>query len=608
MKTMTLKEFAAALKSRLDRYTHEELKKIILARGMTLPPRERALFLDEFVLPDKEEGKKKTRKKDREEEGKLLLKDIESFGRRVDKSEYTDGWGWDDQYHDERALGDDHWVAEIDDLFDRVRDIYEDGDYQTARRAFESLLNIYREGGEEGKFSGYDHDDMIETDIHETTLKYLRCIYLTELPSDRAGAIWKAISGISYDARDLNIYGLINIAAEELPQFEDFGQRWLEFLKKQKVTALSSGLTREAVRLFRGIAGLETLATEDGLKYPGAFIEWLEALKNKKNDEEMIRAASLGLERLPARLCIRSKIADFLHDAAIRLNKRDLIDRSLKEALFADPCLDRLLNALDYAGNAEGRRRILDEFLALLEILKNMKRGAPRWEVDQSPDLLEREASGSLSLQCRLLKGDYEIAAAMMEKSKPLGWSLGEDPGVLGVPFFLMAGWNQEKNPTANLSALWSEATDPRPLFSIDIDDRDYDEADDDDDDDDDDGAVDKVRPGRQRPAKTDSRFRKYLEGVLKEFPVPAVEQEKHFTLAKKIALKRIEAIVGNKRRKSYWKAAELLLAVAEVYWSNDRTTEGRMLIDRMKNKYNRHTAFRAELRTLAQKSGIFLV
>ena len=38
-------------------------------------------------------------------------------------------------------------------------------------------------------------------------------------------------------------------------------------------------------------------------------------------------------------------------------------------------------------------------------------------------------------LQVYVLKGDYERAAAQMEKSKSLGWSSGEDPGVLG-PFF----------------------------------------------------------------------------------------------------------------------------------------------------------------------------
>jgi hypothetical protein len=592
MKTPTLKEFMTALKTRIDQYTHEELKEIILAQGRDLPPRERALFLDGFVSPEKKERKASGRKKDRNEEGDLLLKEIESFGRSVEKYEFTNGWGWDDEYGDERAWGDDSWVADIDDLFVRIRRIYEDGDYQTARKAFESLLDIFRGGQEEGKFSGYDHDEMIETDINEATLKFFRCVYLTETPPERPQAIWKAISRFSDDARDVNIHGLINVDTEELPQLEDFGQRWLEFLKKQKVDSLSASLIKEAVRLFQGIKGLEKLAAEDGLKYPSAFIDWLEALREGGKYEDMTRAASLGLERLPARLQLRAPIADYLREAAIRLKRPDLIDRSLKEALRADPCLERLLDALDNTVNRDGRKVILDETLTLIESLGKQKRGERKWEDDRSPDFWEKVVPGSLAIQCYLLKGDYEKAAALLEKSKPLGWSLGEDPGVLGVPFFLMAEWNPERKLTANLSALWNEATHPSMAFSYDYDEYDRDEN----------------RPERRKPGNADSRFRNYLEEVLREMPIRAADKEKYFDLAKKIALKRIDAIVGNKRRKSYWKAAELLLAVAEVYWSNDRTDDGRTLIDRVRDKYRHHSAFRSELRTRAKKAGIFTI
>jgi hypothetical protein len=591
MKKLTLKEFMMALKARIDQYTHEELKEIILARGMALAPRERALFLDEFVLPKKKRATKGP-KKDRNEEDGLLLKKIESFGRRAEKYEFTTGWGWDHEYGDERAWGDDSWVSEIDDLFERIRNIYDEGNYQTARKAYESLLDIYEGGLEEGRFSGYDHDEMIEADINEETLKYLRCVYLTETPFERPQAIWNAISKYSRDARDVNIHGLINVDTGELPQLEDFGQRWLGFLKKQKVDSLSAGLVKEAVRLFQGVKGLENLATEDGLKYPRAFVEWLEALEKERKYKDMIRAASLGLERLPDRLWIRSEIADYLREAAIRLKKKELIDRSLKEAFRADPCLERLLDALDNAGNLEGRKAILDEALAFFETIPKKKTGDWTWEDDRLPDFCEKKIPGNLGIQCHLLNGDYEKAATLLEKSKPLGWSSGEDPGVLGVPFFLLANWNQGKKLTANLSALWDEATNPALTFSFD-----YDEYYGDDD-----------RPAHRKPKKADSRFREYLEEVLKEMPLQAADKEKYFNLAEKIALKRIDAIVGNKWRKSYWKAAELLLAIAEVYWSNDRTDDGRTLIDRVKDKYRHHSAFRGELRTRAKRNGIFTI
>jgi len=590
MKTLTVKEFISALKARLEKYNHEEIKEIILAQGMAMSPRERIQFLDGFVLSNKKEGKRKERKKE-DEDADLLLSEINAFGKRVDKYEFTSGWGWDDEYGAERAWGDDRWVAEVDDLFDRIQELYEAGNYEIARKAFESLLEIYRGGMEEGKFSGYDQEEMIGTDIDEAALKYLRCVYLTESPSERPQAIWNAISRISFDAKDVNIHGVINVSTEELPQLEEFGQQWREFLKKQKVSSLSTNLVKEAVRLFQGVKGLETLAMEEGGKFPSAFVEWLEALKKEEKYEEMIRAASLGLERLPDRLLIRAKIADYLHAAALKLNRKDLIEGSLKEALFADPSLERLLDLLDNARNLEGRIKILNEALVRFQMVRKKKTGERAWDLNRSPDFFEREIPGNLELQIYLLKGDYEKAAAQMGKSKSLGWSAGEDPGALGTPFFLFSKWDSGKKVAANLSELWKEATGPDP-FSY----HDYDGV----------WKGEEISKGRLKPAKAEARFRSYLEGVLKEIPLTEDEKEKYFRSAQKIALMRIDAIVGNQHRKSYWKAAQLLIAVAEVYWSNGKMAKGQKIIARIREKYRHHSAFRSELRARAKKSGIF--
>ena len=110
----------------------------------------------------------------------------------------------------------------------------------------------------------------------------------------------------------------------------------------------------------------------------------------------------------------------------------------------------------------------------------------------------------------------------------------------------------------------------------------------------------------RPRPAKTEARFRNYLEGVLKEIPLPEDKKEEYFHRAENIVLKRIDAIVGSQHRKSYWKAAQLLLAVAEVYWSNGEMAKGQKIIDRIREKYRHHSAFRSELRARAKKSGIY--
>lgn len=498
--------------------------------------------------------------------------------------------GWDDEYGDERAWGDDSWVSEIDDLFGQIEEFYESGDYAIAREAYESLLNIYRGGLEESWFSGYDHDDMIGTDIDEVRLKYLRCIYLTEAEgfSSRTRALFEAISRLSFDALDINIHGMINVSTEDLPELDQFGQQWIDYLEKQKEGRVTANLLKEAVRLFQGTKGLEALSMEKGLQFPGSFVEWLDALKKERNYEEMVRAATLGLERLPDHLSIRARIADYLHDAATHLKRKDLIDESLKEALYASPSIDRLLNLLDQAKDAEQRTDLLNGALDRFGAIKKrkMRSGRSSWDFDRSPDLQENDVPENLDMYCHLLKGDYSKVVSLVKLSKPLGWSSKDNLNALAVPFLLYARWNRVRKLTENMADLWRDATSIPFSFYDAYGDR---------------GEI----TGSKSP---ESRFRNYLQNVLEDFPIPEKELAEYFHIAEKAALKRIDAIVGNKHRKSYWKAAQLLLAVAEVYWSNGEEADGQKLIDRIKERYYRYSAFRSELRTKAKKSRLFSV
>ncbi len=65
---------------------------------------------------------------------------------------------------------------------------------------------------------------------------------------------------------------------------------------------------------------------------------------------------------------------------------------------------------------------------------------------------------------------------------------------------------------------------------------------------------------------------------------------------------------MGGKHRKSYWKAAQLIAAVAETEWSNGRMSSGQALIEKYKKKYSRHSAFKTELKNAVNKSRLFAV
>ncbi len=584
MAKLTLKEFISELNARLEKFSHDELKEIIRDHAMNLLPRERGEYLDRFVRPEKLKRGKKS-KKPALTDGEFLLQEIEVFEKRAENYEYTAGWGWDDEYGEERAWGDDSWVADIDSLFERINDFYEAGDYALARKAYEKLFEIYLGGSEEGRFSGHDQDEMMETDLEEAGLRYLRSIYLSEKPSFRPEVLLKGIVNLSYLSGNATIHGMIHVSLEDLPELDQFGEQWIEYLKKQKEDRIVTNLLKEGARLFGGIKGLETLSMEKGHQFPGAFVEWLEALKKDMNYPEMIRVARLGLETLSDRLTIRGQIADYLYEAASRLDQKDLVEESLKEALYASPSLSRLLNLLDHARKTQQKVDYLNGALVRFEKMKKRteKKDSLETNLNRSPDLYENHVPENLEVYGYLLKGNYAQAADLMSPSKPLGWSSGYSPNAILVPFFLYTRWNQERKLTANITDLWKDATDGPVDF----------------------GTYSQEDSG---PGDLGKRFRTHLDNALKQFPIPEKDRDEYFLAAEKAAFKRADAIVSEKHRKSYWKAAQLLLAVAETYWSNGSADQGQKLVSRFKEKYNRHSAFKAELQKAARKSKLFSV
>ena len=584
MKRVTLRELISELTTRLDEFSHAELKDIILEHAKMLESAERQVYLDIFVSSRIGKGEKKPRRDE-----KALLDEISSFGKRVENYEYSYGWGWDPEIRDERVWGDESWLYEFDKLVEEIDEFYEAGNSAFARKAYEKLLNIYYGGLQEGQLPGYDHGRMMKTDFEEVSLRYLRSVYLTEKPRSRPNAIFGTISN-TYNSSLYTIRGMVNVSLEDLPELNRFGEEWIAYLKKQEGDATVTRLLKEAVSLFEGPKGLEALAREMGQQFPGAFVEWLEVLRKKEKYEEMVDAAMLGLRSLPDNLAIRARIADYLLDAARRLERSDLADSSLKEALHASPSLSRLLDLLDSAQNEKQRMTLIDNALSRFDEVNG--RIAPSkglsWISSRSPDLKENCVPHNLEIYCHLLKGDYPKVETLMTKSEPLGWSYGGTLNALAVPFFLYAFWNQEKRLSANMADLWHGATDTStgslPRWGNGF----YDEDED----------VESEDLG--------SRFRRHLENSLNKHPMPREDLERCFKSAEKAAKERVSAIVENKLRKSYWKAAQLILAVAETYWSRGGPAEGQRLIDHFQEKYKRHSAFRRELRTMAAKSGVF--
>jgi uncharacterized Zn finger protein len=66
----------------------------------------------------------------------------------------------------------------------------------------------------------------------------------------------------------------------------------------------------------------------------------------------------------------------------------------------------------------------------------------------------------------------------------------------------------------------------------------------------------------------------------------------------------RVDGIVSNKHRSAYQRAAWVLGSLAEIHAARGETQNTRSLIEEYcKEKYNRHTAFRREVRQVISDS-----
>ncbi len=64
--------------------------------------------------------------------------------------------------------------------------------------------------------------------------------------------------------------------------------------------------------------------------------------------------------------------------------------------------------------------------------------------------------------------------------------------------------------------------------------------------------------------------------------------------------------MIGNKNRKSYHKAADLLVAMVEAFVKRGEKQKGGDLIAKYRSKYPRYSAFKSEIMRSMQESGSF--
>ncbi|MDP2182555.1 MAG: hypothetical protein Q8K99_08300, partial [Actinomycetota bacterium] len=449
---------------------------------------------------------------------------------------------------------------------------------ELAEEAYMALFDILEMGDEPGHLPGSrDPRDILDTDLEETRLLYLQAAYRSAEPALRPFALMQAIDRFRYSVgTDLDLRRVAGAAPGPLPDLAGFLPSWIDLLRSRN-DRVGRYLLREAVTLSGGTSAVAALAREEGGNHPEAYVDWIGRLEEESDFGAMAEAATEGLARVPEDIVVRADIATGLVRAGERLGDVSMQLTGRREAFRSRPSLSDLLHLLSLAElqgrHAEESAQAIARVRSLSEEQERSRRGF----LCEDCETQRSQAQEGLLPQAYLLSGRYEDAFGLCAGDSPLGWSYGGNPKGLLVPFFLMLlSCEPDSRIPGALERFWEQTMRIQWGYSVDED--------------------------------VASRFGMAAMEVIRSTRLSDDEATKYLPWCVEQTGKRVDAIVGNKHRGSYGKAADLLMATAEVLAKKKARSDGDALITTYRQRYSRYPAFQGELRRALRGSTLLAV
>src|SRR5574341_391081 len=464
------------LEARLDAMKPAELRAALMTHAEHLPPSERRAFLDIFESRGKGDEAGQEKRPKRAPKAETLLRDIDAAVEMYEQSRGVGiGAGWKDDLEDDEWTDDEPaygaWpTAKIDALFRRADAAFREGNLVLAREAYHKLLDAIAAYQEEGSDEGESPEPVGATDLSEVKARYLRALYETTIPDQRPAALLKAMQDFQFiGGEPVGLPEVIGARRAALPDREGFIDTWIDLLGRSQAEPYGFGpeghrLLFQAVRMHRGTDGLADLARRDGRRLPEAYRKWILALAEEDRIAEAIVAAKEALRGLPPRGEIRAWAAEFLAEEAEKRREGPAVLDARCEAFRAAPSIARLsvlCEAAEPVGQLESVVRAEGTRLRPL-LQKDLKRRSQDVE-----DVGVLEGHRLLAL-LHLLGGEIDEAISLAERAPAVGWSGGDHPAPVVIPYLLCAvTGGAEPAPGTALADLWREIDASEPAFTI---------------------------------------------------------------------------------------------------------------------------------------------
>ena len=414
-------------------------------------------------------------------------------------------------------------------------------------------------------------DADIPIDHLETKARYCRCIYEIT-PSEKRAAnlaaamhITTSMSSYLFDIHENNNPLLADIEdakREKLPEKNSFLSVWMEFLSYYE-TDRAQVLFMEAVFLTEKFTGVQRLARLWKNRQPRGYLYLLQLLKAGNEWKKVIDTAREAFTAITLG-DLRGQIAGELINAAEIINDPDSLLEGKRELFYSVPEEFNLINVLKEAEKQHVEDKELDHSLMYM-----------------GKDTGDKRLSQStlIKIKILLMKGDLAGAFALIDTGNTLGWtSIHKSTAVL------FAGL---------LGALAIDKIDDAEIIKL----------------------ILKRYSGSERAYNYISGsyhepdlffFHGILEG-LRKFPITSGKDHiMYASWVEAVGLERIDGIVSNKHRKSYNKAAEILVGLAECFMLIGQQQKASALIHECRDvKYTKYYAFKREVAAVLSKSRI---
>lgn len=499
-----------------------------------------------------------------------LLDDIqalrESIEERAESIENGDYWD-DPDFYDEHGYDDEdpdyvtqEQSGEIADFFVEAQSLFMEGRLTEARQAYDMLFELVEYIENATYFAAFG-----DLDIRENRANYARCVFETAESKERLPLFVEAMAVFEsspyaenkfYDDKFPLLQEVVDAREGAMEGLDAFLLEWKAFLKRHETSSRAASLFLEAVYLTDGIAGVSALARQWGNSQPKGYLFWVQLLKQENKPAEIIQIGKEALNALKNG-SFREQAAVLLIDAAKDQNDSEALLLGRRERFFSKTSDQNLLDLMEEA-TLQNRRD--EEIEGVLRFFEGGGEG--------DSDLV-------LFTKTLLMAGKLEEAVSVAKSEKGLGWSYGRAGVVFGAVLMSLSGWSKETPAIENLFQNYANSISS---YSGRI------------------SVHDEESP----------TFFKEITKGLQQHPNIQGQAEKCLPWAEKIGKDRIDGIVSNQHRKAYARAAQVLGSMAEAHLATGNKKKARDLLHHYYHeKYNRHSAFRREVKSVVDGSSV---